>query len=89
MTDTPGGDSTTTGTKRFGMTVLLSYLVVVIIFQTLFFALLYGWKLLLMLLAAMHVPVLILKGIWLLAILGSLVGSFMLCRKVWRGRPKS
>jgi hypothetical protein len=88
MTDTPGSDSTT-GTKRFGMTVLLSYLIVVIIFQALFFALLYGWKLLLMLLMVIHVPPIILKGIWLLAVLSSLAGSFTLCRKVWRGRPKS
>ena len=88
MTDAPGSDSTT-GTNSFGRTALLTYLIVGIIFPTLFFALVYGWKLLLVLLVAIHMPAIILKGVWLLAVLSSLVGSFMCCRQIWRGRPKS
>lgn len=88
MTDAPGSDSTT-GTKSFGRTALLTYLLVGMIFPSLFFALFYGWKLLLMLLMVLHLPIILLKGVWLLAVLSSLVGSFVCCRKIWRDRPKS
>ena len=88
MTDASGSDSST-GTKSFGRTVLLTYLIVGIIFPTLVIAFLYGWKLLMMLLMAIHSPPIILQGVWLLAVLSSLVGSFLCCRKIWRGRPKS
>lgn len=88
MADAPGSDSTT-GTKSFGRTALLTYLLVGVIFPTLLIAFLYGWKLLMMLLVAIHSPAIILRGVWVLAILSSMVGSFLCCRKIWRGWPKS
>ena len=86
MTDISGSDSTT-GTESLGRTGLLTYLIVVIIFPALFSVFLLGWSLWMRLLLAIHLPVILVKGVWLVGVLSSLVGSFLCCRKIWRGRP--
>lgn len=80
------GKNSTAGGKRIGRTLLRTYLLIGIVFPTLIIAFVGGWRLLIVLLATAHVPVLALRIIALVAVVSSVAAAFWLCRKIWRGR---
>jgi hypothetical protein len=74
--------------KSMGGKILLTYLIVGIVFPTLLTVFLNVWKLPMMLLTALHAPLIIRQIVSVIGIVMSIGGAFWCCREIWRRRPR-
>jgi hypothetical protein len=78
----------TTKSKGGGSRILMAYLLIGIVFPTLFIVVINVWKLPMLLLSAISAPKIVLEIVWGVGVLGGLAASFWCCREIWRRRPR-
>lgn len=78
----------TTKREGGGGRILMVFLLIGIVFPTLFIVFIYAWKLLMLLLSAISAPKIVLQIVLGVGVLGGLAASFWCCREIWRRRPR-